>query len=81
MAEQDNGKIEPVEKMMKRYPDEWIFFEVVERDEYERPCRGILKAHHPDRDVLHEIIMKTPRKRFAVWYTGRIMPEGCEVLL
>jgi hypothetical protein len=72
MTKQIGNNIELVSDMISRYSDEWIFFEVVEYDQYERPCKGILRAHHPDRDKIHEIVMRTDRKHFAVWYTGRI---------
>jgi hypothetical protein len=81
MTKQTDNNIELVSDMMSRYPDEWIFFEVVEYDQYERPYKGILRAHHPDRDKIHEIVMGTDREHFAIWYTGRIVPEGCEVVL
>jgi len=73
-------RIETVDEMFDRYPDEWIYFEVVERDQYERPSKGILVAHHPDRDGLHELIMQNKVIHGAVFYTGPIVPEGHEVL-
>jgi hypothetical protein len=81
MTERTGNNIELVSDMMSRYPDEGIFFEVIEYDQYERPYKGILRAHHPDRDKIHEIVMGTDREHFAVWYTGRIVSEGCEVVL
>ena len=68
--------------MMARYPDEWIFFEVVEDDEYERPYKGRLIAHSSDREEIHQIAME--RKdiyHIAVWYSGELIPEGDLVLL
>jgi hypothetical protein len=73
-------RIETIEEMFARYPDEWIYFEVVEEDEYERPSKGILVAHHPDRDELHELIMQNRVTHGAVFYTGPIVPKGHEVL-
>jgi hypothetical protein len=81
MTKQTDNKVELVSDMMSCHPDEWIFFEVMGYDQYERPYKGILRSHHPDRDKIHEIVMDADRQRFAVWYTGRIVPEGCEVVL
>ena len=81
MVEHTN-EIELIEEMIKRYEDEWIFFEVTEEDEFGYPYKGILKAHHPDWDELHKLIMKNAwRGHFGVRYTGPLIPEGCEVLL
>ena len=79
--QQNDNHVELVSEMMTRYPDEWIFFEVVEDDEYERPYKGRLLAHSPDRDEIHEIVMETKVYHTAVWYTGRVVPEGSIVLL
>ncbi len=80
MTKKQIDRIETVDEMFDRYPDEWIYFEVVEEDEYEHPTLGILIAHHPDRDGLHELIMKNRVTHGAVFYTGPIGPEGHEVL-
>jgi len=79
---QNNNHVELVSEMMACYPDEWIFFEVVEDDEYERPYKGRLIAHSPDRDEIHKAVME--RKdvyHIAVWYTGELIPKGDLVLL
>jgi len=67
--------------MLCHYPDEWIFFEVVERDEYKYPSRGILIAHGPDRDEIHRIAMGTHVPEAAIFFTGEPVPEGVIVLL
>jgi hypothetical protein len=79
----DNNRVELVSELMDRYPDEWIFFEVVEEDEYERAYKGRLLAHHPDRGGLHQLIMALERHggRYGSRYTGRIIPEGEYILL
>jgi hypothetical protein len=79
-VEQKTGQIETVEAMFSRYPNEWIYFEVVEEDEYEHPTKGILITHHPDREKLHEMIMQSKVTYGAVLYTGPIVPEGHEVV-
>lgn len=78
--EQQTERIETVEMMFTRYPNEWIYFEVVEEDEYEHPTKGVLIAHHPDREKLHEMIMQSKVTYGAVLYTGPVVPEGHEVV-
>lgn len=75
------GEVEPVSGMMGRYPDQWIFFEVLERDENEYPSKGILIAHSPDRDEVHRIAMRTQVQEAAIFFTGDPVPEGAIVLL
>jgi len=78
----DDNHVELVSEMMARYLDEWIFFEVVKDDEYERPYKGRLIAHSPDRDEIHRIVMeRRDVYHIAVWYTGQLAPEGDLVLL
>lgn len=77
----NNNHVELVSEMMERYPDEWIFFEVVEDDKYERPYKGRLIAHSPDRDEIHKIAVESDAYHTAIWYTGRVVPEGSVVLL
>lgn len=79
-VEQQAEQIETIEAMFTRYPDEWIYFEVIEEDEYENPIKGVLIAHHPDRDKLHEMIMQSKVTYGAVLYTGPVVPEGHEVV-
>lgn len=74
--------VELVSAMMAHYPDEWVFFEVVEDDEYEQPYKGKFIAHSPDREEIDKIALE--RKdvyHIAVWYTGRLVPEGDLILL
>ena len=80
MVKKRTGRVETVDTMFARYPDEWIYFEVMEDDKYERPTKGILIAHHRDRKGLHELIMQNKVTHGAVFYTGSIVPKGHEVL-
>ncbi|HFD40572.1 MAG TPA: hypothetical protein ENJ31_12080 [Anaerolineae bacterium] len=79
----NNNHVEQISEIMARYPDEWIFFEVVEEDEYERPVKGRLIAHHPDREQLHRLIIARQKRggHYGSRYAGRIVPEGEYVLL
>ncbi len=81
MTKQTGNNVELVSDMMSRYPDEWIFFEVVEDDAYGHPYKGRLIAHDPDRDKIHEIAVQSDVYHAAVWYTGELVPEGSIILL
>lgn len=81
MTTQTDNNVELVSDMMSRYPDEWIFFEVVEDDEYGHPYKGRLIAHDPDRNKVHEIAVQSDVYHAAVWYTGELVPEGSIILL
>ena len=74
MDEEKRGQVLTVEEMFARYPDEWIFFEVVEEDEYERPTKGILLAHHPEREEFDKLMMQHKVQHGATRYTGPIVP-------
>jgi len=80
MDEEKRGQVQTVKEMFAQYPDEWIFFEVVEEDEYERPVKGILLAHHADRAVVDKIALQTEVQHSATFYSGPIVPKGSEVL-
>ncbi len=80
---QDNeNQADLVSEMMSRYPDEWVFFEVVTEDEYGAPHTGRLIAHDPDREVVENVVRER-RELYdiAVWYSGELVPDGELVLL
>lgn len=79
---QSENQAELVSELMRRYPDEWLFFEVVSEDEYGTPYTGRLIAHHPDREVVENVVRER-RELYdiAVWYSGELVPEGELVLL
>ncbi len=39
------------------YRDEWIFMQVMERDEHQHAAAGIVLAHHPKRDGIQQTIL------------------------
>ena len=80
MNEENQRIVQTVQDMFARYPNEWIFFEVVEEDESGWPTKGILIAHHPDRAVVDRIALQSEVQHSATFYAGPIVPEGSEVL-
>jgi len=79
---QGENQADLVSEMMSRYPDEWIFFEVVSEDEHGAPYKGRLIAHDPDREVVENVVRER-RELYdiAVWYSGELVPDGELVLL
>ena len=79
---QSENQADLVSEMMRRYPDEWIFFEVVSEDEYGVPYTGRLITHNPDREVVENVVRER-RELYdiAVWYSGELVPDGELVLL
>ena len=74
MDEKKRRPVQTIEEMFAQYPNEWVFFEVVEEDEYERPTKGVLLAHHPERDEFDKMMMQHHVRRGATRYTGPIVP-------
>lgn len=71
-----------VSDIMSRYPDEWVFFEVVTEDEYGTPYTGRLIAHDPDQEVVENVVRERRNLYdIAVWYSGELVPAGELVLL
>ena len=40
-----------------QYHDEWLLFEVLETDEWDRPVKGRLLCHSKSRDDIHQVAM------------------------
>lgn len=74
MDERKRGPVQTIEEMFAQYPDEWIFFEVVEEDKYEQPTKGTLLVHHPERDEFDKMVMQHDVRHGAIRYTGPIVP-------
>ncbi len=72
-----------IPEVEKQYPDEWLWFEVYETDELNRPIKGKLLAHSPSRAALDEFM----NKRVGVYhhtyriYTGPKPKKGMAVVL
>ncbi len=80
MNERNQRVVQTVQEMFARYPDEWIFFEVVEEDASGWPTKGILIAHHPDRAVVDRLALQSKVQHSATFYSGPIVDKGSEVL-
>ncbi len=80
--QESENQTDLVSNMMSRYPDEWVFFEVVTEDEYGTPYTGRLIAHDPDQEVVENVVReRRDLYDIAVWYSGELVPAGELVLL
>ncbi|MFQ6059262.1 MAG: hypothetical protein ACE5MB_10350 [Anaerolineae bacterium] len=63
------------------YPDEWLLFEVVETDEMNRPIKGRLLAHTPDRELAEEAFLEAEAEHVYFYYNGEPLPKGMSAAL
>ena len=64
-------KVEPITRLKKRFPNEWLLLTHVTADDLTRPIKGRLVAHSKNRDDIYDRL-RTVRGGFAIEYTGRI---------
>lgn len=65
------GKVEPIDKIRERYPDEWLLIVDYETDDVTRPVRGILVEHSKHRSDIYEKLPQY-RGRVRIEYSGDI---------
>ena len=78
MADDDIVLISEIEKL---YPDEWLLFEVIEEDEMNRPIKGRLLAHSPDRAYVEQKLLEADCYHTYHYYNGEPLPEGTSAVL
>ena len=72
------GKIESIETIRKKYPDEWLLIIDYETDDILRPVRGILVEHSKHRSDIYEKLQQY-RGKVRIEYSGDI-PKDVGVL-
>ena len=67
-----------IAKESKKYPDEWVLFEVTEVDEKNLPVRGRLLCHSKSRDEIHVVAMDHRGASLGLLteFTGDPVPPG-----
>lgn len=70
-----------IPKVLKKHPEEWLLFEVLERDELDRPIQGRLLYHGTSRDELHEVAMEKLCPDNYIVFTGDPIPPDLVVVL
>lgn len=75
--------IDDISRIEGLYKDEWLLFEVTETDEMNRPLKGRLIMHNPNRDLVEKkaIEIGTTIKHGYLTYTGEPLPTGVEAAL
>lgn len=66
------ARIEPISKLKRRYPKEWLLLTNVVADELTCPIKGTLVAHSKNRDDIYGRLRHLRGKGFAIEYTGKI---------
>lgn len=72
------GKRITIAKMKELYPDEYLFLTDC-IDDGKTITEGIVFAHSPTIEEINKISRKF-KGNTAVWYTGRMLPEGSYIL-
>ncbi len=72
-----------IEEERRRHKDEWLLFEVSERDEAGRSAKGRLLCHSKSRDEIHEVAMRERKPGVCLMsvFTGPPVPPGMEFIL
>jgi hypothetical protein len=66
----------------QQYYNEWLLFEVIERDSLNQPIKGRLLHHSKSRDEIHQIIMNHPDDfTYYITFTGNPVEEGTVAIL
>lgn len=66
------ARVEPISKLKRRYPKEWLLLTNVTTDELTHPIKGKLVAHSKNRDEIYERLSKMRGRSFCIEYTGEI---------
>ena len=65
-------KVEPITRLKKRFPNEWLLLTHVTADDLTRPIKGRLVAHSKNRDDIYDRLRRVHAKSVCVEYTGKI---------
>ena len=71
--------METIEEIKRKFKNEWVLVEVLEKDELNQPTRGRVIAHSRNRDDTYDAMTKTKAKHLYHFYTGEIPKKGYAV--
>lgn len=74
----DTNSIPEIER---HYKNEWLLFDVYERDESDRPVKGKLVYHSSSRDEIHGVAMKNRSIEGYVVFAGSPVEAGAIPIL
>ena len=70
---------ETIERIKKKFKNEWVLVEVLEKDKLNRPIIGKVISHSRNRDDTYYAMEKCQAKHLYHFYTGRIPKKGYAV--
>ncbi len=72
-------EMETIEKIKKKYKNEWVLLEVLEENELNQPTNGKIIAHSKNRDDIYDALKGTKGKHTYQFWTGEIPEKGYAV--
>ena len=74
-----------LEELEARYSDEWVLIQETEWDDQGNPTKGLMVAHHADRENLvqaaRSLHMEKKGIKTFTFFAGPTIPEGLVVVL
>lgn len=71
--------MEKIEEIKKKFKDEWVLVEVLEKDEFNQPTKGRVIAHSRNRDDTYDAMSTAKAEHLYHFYTGEIPKKGYAV--
>ena len=71
--------METIENIKKRFKNEWVLVEVLEKDKLNQPIKGKVIAHSKNRDDTYDAMTRTKARDIAHFYSGKIPIKGYAV--
>ncbi|MFQ6042427.1 MAG: hypothetical protein ACE5PV_16345 [Candidatus Poribacteria bacterium] len=70
-----------IPEAIKQFDEEWVAFEVYDRDERNRAYKGRLITHSPNRREVWLTVNKLKLQDCFVCFVGEAPPKGMEVVI
>jgi len=68
--------MENINEIKKRFKDEWVLVEVIEKDNLNRPSKGKVITHSKNRNEIYDALKKARGKHTYQFHTGRTLERG-----
>ena len=72
---------ERIQRIKRRFKNEWLAIRVTKTDKYNEPLEGILLANSESHDEIWNITENLEGEIIMVTFTGPVIPEGQEVIV
>jgi hypothetical protein len=67
-----------IEKLKKRYKNEWLLIKITKTDKQDRPVKGEVLLHSKNRDEIYEA-QKNRKEYLYIVYSGEMPKKGFAV--